>query len=206
MNRSWWPPILVAGAILMVSCGPRVQRIDSSAAPPSPVPGAQSVSALCEGFLAVETTSPKTGSDTASLDHLGDLLGADSPQGVLAALETLATPGVESFAMVEALDSLGSHVKPRCRSLWRESVRSAASPRAAAEAFVSALASGDHEALTLLAAKNVVAHFEDIGANVLASSELGPVGATTFSVAMTPTSAVMCRLVDNFVDDCTPVS
>jgi hypothetical protein len=60
--------------------------------------------------------------------------------------------------------------------------------------------------LTLLAAKNVVAHFEDIEANVLASSELGPVGATMFSVAMTPTSAVMCRLVDNFVDDCTPVS
>ncbi len=154
------------------------------------------VGVLCAAYL----DSISFGTVDQGLETLKQILGADAPGGVQAALDTLQNPDGDIEGFFAAQNSLDGYVLPICRDLFSASIVPAADDAAAADAFVAAVRDGDLAAAQRLAPTNVIVSFDWNGFPDATSDFSADNG--TVSMLLEPTVTVFCQIANGAVEAC----
>lgn len=134
------------------------------------------------------------------LDDLTELLGADAPSGVQAALETLQNPNGDIEGFFAAQNTVDGYVLPICRERFAAAIVPADDDAAAADAFVASVRDGDLAAAERLAPTNVIIGFDWNGFPD-ATSEFSADNSTV-TMLLEPTVTVFCQIADGAIEAC----
>lgn len=154
------------------------------------------VTTTCAAYIASITPSTYD----QGLAELAAILGPDAPSGIQDAFNTLQNPNNDVEAFFAAQNSIDGYVLPICEGRFRSTIVPEADNAIAADAFVSAVRSGDRGGAERLAPTNVVVQFDWAGypettANFEADN-------STLSLVLEPTVTVFCQLDGGAVEFC----